>query len=163
MRKSMTDFIRGRSQARRSAWTQLRVSVRHPLRVTRAPELSEGRESEIASVSAVVFSKNRAMQLDACLRSIEAFAPYTGRIVVIYRATSREFKAGYQSLRLGARAVLVEETSDFRRDVIDAVRSGEDGYTVFHTDDDVFFRRPPAVPAFSDEFATFSLRLGRNT
>ena len=34
---------------------------------------------------------------------------------------------------------------------------------MFHTDDDVFFRAPPAAPILPDGFAAFSLRLGENT
>ena len=36
-------------------------------------------------------------------------------------------------------------------------------YTVFHTDDDVFFRKPATVPVLPPDFAAFSLRLGENT
>jgi hypothetical protein len=103
------------------------------------------------------------MQLDACLRSLEAFAPYGGRVLVIYRATTPAFADAYQSIELSTRTELVEESNDFRQDVLTAVRSDATGYVVFHTDDDIFFRRPPSIPQISEDFASFSLRLGRNT
>ena len=56
---------------------------------------------------------------------------------------------------------LVAQTDDFRRDVMDAIRD-DSRYTVFHTDDDVFFRSPPSPPRFSDNFAAFGFRLRLN-
>jgi hypothetical protein len=102
------------------------------------------------------------MQLDACLASIDRSAPYAGAIVVVYKATNHEFAEAYSSLRVGDRVSLVPQSDDFRRDVIEALPA-DDAYTVFHTDDDLFFRRPPIAPAVARGFAAFSLRLGENT
>jgi hypothetical protein len=57
---------------------------------------------------------------------------------------------------------LVAQTDDFRRDVLAALDRDTE-YTVFHTDDDVFFRKPGALPVLPRGFAAFSLRLGSNT
>ena len=102
------------------------------------------------------------MQLDACVRSIERCAPYAGAIVVIYKATNRDFGAAYDSLGVGSRVRLVPESDDFRRDVMHALDAG-DVHTVFHTDDDIVFRRPGIAPMPAPGFAAFSLRLGMNT
>lgn len=102
------------------------------------------------------------MQLDACLRSIERFAPYGGPVVVIFKASTPEFAAGYRLLQHSSRVQLVPQSDDFRVDVLKAVDPGRE-YTVFHTDDDVFFRRPPILPPMGKGFAAFSLRLGENT
>jgi hypothetical protein len=115
-----------------------------------------------ARAGCVVFSKDRAMQLDACLRSIERFAPYDGPITVIYTATTPAFAAGYGLLAPGPRVRLVAQGDDFRRDVLAAIDE-RSPLTVFHTDDDLFFRRPPLAPSVPDGFAAFSLRLGENT
>jgi hypothetical protein len=115
------------------------------------------------AVNCIVFSKDRAMQLDACLRSIQSLAPYgAGPIVVIYLATTDEFADGYRLLDLGGRVLLVEQGDDFRGAVMNAL-DPTNPYTVFHTDDDVFFRKPPTAPALPPGFAAFSLRLGENT
>lgn len=128
------------------------------------PRLPSAASSNSGSlqVNCVVFSKNRAMQLEACLRSIERFAPYSGPVIVVYKATSPEFREGYRLLVTGERVRLAPQSDDFRRDVLEAVDAGFE-YTVFHTDDDVFFRRPPAQPIMDSRFAAFSLRLGENT
>ena len=112
-------------------------------------------------VNCVVFSKDRAMQLDACLRSIEKFSGYEGTVVVIYKATTPAFAEGYRLLSPGSRVRLVLE-SDFRRDVIEAI-DPEIPYTVFQVDDDVFFRAPLTAPVVPPGAAAFSLRLGTNT
>jgi hypothetical protein len=108
----------------------------------------------------VVFSKDRAMQLDACLKSIANFAPYAGPVTVIYKATTQNFAAAYHAIETPENVELVEE-SRFEHVVRDIV--GDHAYTVFHTDDDVFFRAPPPLPAPDEHFATVSLRLGENT
>jgi hypothetical protein len=113
-------------------------------------------------ITCIIFSKDRAMQLDACLRSIERYAPYLGPILVIYHATSPKFEAGYNGLDYGPRATLIRQSEDFKRDVMDALASAGE-HTIFHTDDDVFFRDALCPPALSDRFAAFSLRLGLNT
>jgi hypothetical protein len=122
----------------------------------------EGSESTPVPVNCIVFSKDRAMQLDACLRSIESSAPYSGTITVIYVATSDGFAAGYRLLDLGERVRLVAQSDDFRSDVMAAL-DPEGQYTVFHTDDDIFFRRPATAPVLPADAAAFSLRLGENT
>jgi hypothetical protein len=113
-------------------------------------------------VNCVVFSRNRAMQLDACLSSIHRWAPYSGPIVVVYQATTTQYADGYRLLNLDGNVRLEPQANDFRRSVMDAL-DAESEYTIFHTDDDVFFRRPEAAPVLPAEFASFSLRLGENT
>jgi len=113
-------------------------------------------------VNCVIFSKDRPMQLDACLRSIDRFEPYAGPITVIYQATSSDFETGYALLMESAADVEFIEQSSFEDDVLTAT-DGELEYTVFHTDDDVFYRGPPAPPLPAEGFAAFSLRLGANT
>jgi hypothetical protein len=119
-------------------------------------------EAGVSRVNCVVFSKNRPMQLEACLRSIARYAPYDGPVVVVYKATTPEFEEGYRLLVVGEGVRLIPQSEDFRRDLLEAVDSSRE-YTVFHTDDDVFFRKPLAHPVMGDRFAAFSMRLGKNT
>ncbi len=101
------------------------------------------------------------MQLEACLRSIERHAPYTGSITVIYRATTESFRKGYAQIPRDGRARLVEQ-GQFESDVVAVLHEAGDR-VVFHTDDDLFFRTPPGTPLLLDGCASFSLRLGENT
>ena len=51
------------------------------------------------------------MQLEACLRSIRHFAPYTGSPIVIYKATSPRFDEGYELLVNSGQATFIEQSS----------------------------------------------------
>lgn len=82
----------------------------------------------------LVFSKDRAMQLDAFLRSAEMYAPYVSVTVAQHP----------EPLEPIVRAFLDEHER-----------------VVFHTDDDVWFREPPLLEITPD--TTISYRLGSNT
>ncbi len=102
------------------------------------------------------------MQLDACLASIERFASYGRDVTVIFKATTHEFADGYELLSGTTRARLVAQRRTLKEETLDAIDPAIP-CTVFHTDDDVFFRRPPGAAAPASGFVAFSLRLGRNT
>lgn len=156
LRSAMHERRRGISER----WTRLRVRS-SLFRVPAPPALAEPPATETLDVRCVVFSKDRAMQLDACLRSIDLYAPYTGPIAVIYTASTPDFEEGYRQLERSERVHLVRE-GDFEADVRDELASAGE-FVVFHTDDDLFFRRSPRAPFLPDGYAAFSLRLGRNT
>lgn len=149
----------------RSRWARLRVRAMALGRVA-APSLGAARftprDSSAPEVNCVVFSKNRAMQLDACLRSIERFAPFSGPISVLYCATTPDFARAYEQLKTGARTALIPQSDDFCRDVM-ALLDSPHTYVVFQTDDDLFFRLAPFAPLVPSTHAAFSLRLGLNT
>jgi glycosyltransferase involved in cell wall biosynthesis len=118
------------------------------------------RSVEAQSVDCVVFSRDRAMQLDAFLRSMRRHVGSLYRSVsVLYRATSSAFAAAYGELMTAYRDVAWKEESVFAEDLRALLTEGR--WTVFHTDDDVFFRslEPPGLRA--DEVC-YSLRLGLN-
>jgi hypothetical protein len=110
----------------------------------------------------IVFSKDRAMQLDACLRSIAKYARYDGPVTVICRATTPEFEEAYGILDRLDGVRLVRQGTDLQRDILEAIVP-DTPYTVFHTDDDLFFRKPSRPPGPPRDFVAFSQRLGRNT
>lgn len=114
-----------------------------------------------AALKCIVFSRDRAMQLDAFLASVERHVPYLfDEVCILYRATEARYRDAYALLaEARADARWVAESS-FRADLL-ALRGAED-QLVFHTDDDMFF---DAVPPFElrDDEACFTLRLGLNT
>jgi hypothetical protein len=97
--------------------------------------LADASERDLADdapllVNCVIFSRDRAMQLDACLRSIERLAPYDGQITVIWKATGPEFESAYRLLAAGSHAHFKAQTPDFRSDVIGAL-DAQRAYTAF--------------------------------
>jgi hypothetical protein len=115
----------------------------------------------VDGLKAIVFSRDRAMQLDAFLRSVELHVPgLFGELVVLYRATDEAFAGGYERLRAERAGVTWVAESSFRDDLL-ALR-GDERFLVFHTDDDVYFGPVGAFDVRDDEVC-FTLRLGLNT
>lgn len=109
----------------------------------------------------IVFSRDRAMQLDAFLASVERHVPALyDEVVVLYRATAERHAVAYSVLREERRAVTWIEESSFRDDLL-ALR-GRERQVAFHTDDDVFFAPVQSFELRDDEVC-FTLRLGLNT
>jgi len=104
------------------------------------------------------------MQLDAFLRSVQehASAAYT-LVCVLYTTTSDRHREAYARLAEIYRDVEWVDESSFSEDLMRLVSAeSEEPFTVFHTDDDVFFRTFPP-PELRDDELCFSLRLGVNT
>lgn len=87
----------------------------------------------------IIFSKDRAAQLDLLMRSIARFAPlfFGENLNIITKYSNDRFRDGY--FAMPARNYLVGEKPDFKQQVIEHVKT-ENEYTVFFTDDDVFIR-----------------------
>ncbi len=113
------------------------------------------------NVDCIVFSRDRPLQLEACLLSLQRYAsaPHT-TLSVLYRATDGCFRRGYEELQEARPDVTWIAEANFRDDLLAAV--GREEQTVFHTDDDVFFACVGQVP-LTDDLACFTLRLGLNT
>jgi hypothetical protein len=101
------------------------------------------------------------MQLDGFLQSVEqqALRIFTS-VAVIYKPTSHSFERAYAALESAWPDVRWIREFDFREDVVAAIGSGDT--TVFHTDDDLYFRSPGRIDLRRDEVC-FALRLGLNT
>jgi hypothetical protein len=134
----------------------------------------------------IVFSRDRALQLQATLESFVLQVPDAAmsKVVVLYRTTSARHESQYRALtqQFGGRVRFVEEVS-FRNQVIDilngsslggddaspSVNSGDSGdHCLFLVDDNIFVRpirlRDAQLALESNPDALgLSLRLGRNT
>lgn len=112
-------------------------------------------------MKAIVFSRDRAMQLDLLLTSLEKNAPGVFQPTVIWYAKRDDYQHGYE--------ICAEEHPDarfLREDGLTyQVRSLMLGpeHVTFFTDDDVLYRTTTALPAILAEWICFSLRLGTNT
>jgi hypothetical protein len=116
----------------------------------------------------LVFSKDRACQLDGLLRNVRDhfLVPYSG-ITVLYLATSAAFTTGYEALmkRDIVSGITWRPEKLFSDDVRDIVAGlGDDSLVMFLVDDTVIFR--PCVldrvlDAFTDRYLFISLRASR--
>ncbi len=96
-------------------------------------------------VDALVFSKDRAAQLDLLLRSIDKHAPRLySRVTVLYTTSALDFLDGYAVCVDEHPRVFFAQQHGFDRDVHDWLRGA--GPTVsFLVDDDVFYRDAPRI------------------
>lgn len=121
----------------------------------------------------VIYSKDRASQLDLLLRSIDKFAPGKIEAHVIYKSTNSDFQSGYNLVNNHKYDCLKEMLfeRDFREDTlrVTGLFPQENKLIGFLTDDSVFYS---PFPREIDEVYqlmidhncnSFSLRNGLNT
>jgi hypothetical protein len=125
---------------------------------------------QIMPISIVVFSKDRAMQLELFLRSFNNYVKDANRyrINVLYTYSDDKYLMGYDKLcqTMPRNVDLLKET-DFKQDVIDLI-GNSNPYTVFFVDDDFFKNSFDFFDAQMDVFdwdrriACRSLRIDRD-
>jgi hypothetical protein len=108
-------------------------------------------------MTTVVFSKDRALQLDAFLRSYRDHVTPLDDVQVLCRATSPRHRAAYEELfdEIGEWVRPCWQGESFKEDLLDMLPDA--GNVVFFVDDMVFLR-----PWTVFERAGLSLRLGTN-
>ena len=112
---------------------------------------------------AIIFSKNRPLQLEALLSSIDYNAPKFDRIVVIYKSDDY-FLSGYERLKNTWRINWHRQTG-FKADVL--ANMPDNGTTTFFVDDDIFYKKynvenPWDIISNNRNVFKYSLRLGLN-
>ena len=120
--------------------------------------------------TSIIFSKNRACQLDLLLRSIDLNVPDLDDIHVLYYATEQSFFDGYEIVRERFPWVYFAKQNDFEIDTRNLLENWVDDYVCFFVDDNIVYRPILLVDDFLDsiwnfmpDLACFTLRLGRNT
>lgn len=116
----------------------------------------------------LIFSKNRACQLDSLLRSMrDNFSGSSNKVFILYKATDKLFADGYQKLiakRILDNIEWIEETS-FKADILEVLRKlPQESYLMFLVDDNVFylpFDISQIAPFFGKRHLFISLRCSR--
>ena len=112
-------------------------------------------------INLIVFSRNRPMQLQAWLDSVELHARgFFNNVDVLYRADEL-YQPGYEMLKKRKPYVNFHEEQDFQSDLVGLFKMD---YTMMSADDDLFYRdiNKGLFRAFTPDTAAFSLRLGKN-
>lgn len=135
------------------------------LATARANDKSGKIQSPIAGV---VFSKDRAMQLDATLRSffLHCTDPEHVRLTVLYTTSQESYERQYATLRRDYPTVEFRKERSFKADLLDVL--SQSPYVLFLVDDNIFVRDFALGHASSslgndERVLGVSLRLGRNT
>jgi hypothetical protein len=119
-------------------------------------------------LNVIIFSKDRAMQLDLLLKSILLnFNVEDYKLNILYKASNDEYNRGYNMIRDLYPQFSYKREENFKSDLMSLFNDSE--YTVFLTDDDIIYQ---SFKLNKDELHNifmltdamcFSLRLGLNT
>jgi len=123
-------------------------------------------------INAIIFSKDRAMQLRLLLESIQLNAPNIFNLNILYKTSTEEHKRGYDKLKFECENLsnnnlisFFYEKNEFKKQTIELLNSNYD-YSCFFTDDDIIYKKineEQITNCFSDiDLFCFSLRLGLN-
>ena len=120
------------------------------------------------SVSCVVFSKNRPLQLDAALASLDLSVSDLGQaqVTVLYAASTPFLAAQYRIVGIDHPNVELRREGDFKSDLIELVAGST--FVLFVVDDTLFVGESSLATGMSilqndRSCLGFSYRLGRNT
>ncbi|MEA3332401.1 MAG: glycosyltransferase, partial [Pseudomonadota bacterium] len=126
------------------------------------------KHSKASTITGIIFSKDRALQLDAGLRSFFRHCQDhdTISIKIIYTCSSNFFADQYQELSREHQKCDFVKEEDFKTDLIAAIKGAE--HTLFLVDDNIFtqnftIQETTQQLINNSEVLAFSLRLGRNT
>jgi hypothetical protein len=119
-------------------------------------------------LNVIIFSKDRAMQLDLLLQSILLnFNVEDYTLNILYKASNDEYNRGYNTIRDLYPQFRYKKEESFKQDLLSLFNDSK--YTVFLTDDDIIYQ---SFKLNNDELHNifmltnancFSLRLGLNT
>jgi len=113
-------------------------------------------------MNAIIFSKNRPLQLDCLLRSLKKHCDLFSTVTVLY--SPERFKEEYQMLTAKYWDISFVQENDFNYDFIRLIKYKSDRHVCLLVDDDIFFKDVDVfdISMAMDEVDIFSLRLGDN-
>lgn len=86
-------------------------------------------------ISSIIFTKNRPMQLDLLLRSIQDNFKELDDIYILYKSTDDKFEEGYRKLISKYPAKWIKETN-FKQDTINILKLISNYYCIIFADDE---------------------------
>lgn len=118
-------------------------------------------------IAVLIFSLDRACQLDLLLRSLTRYAStLLSPVKVLWRASTPFYESGYEIAAQEHPNVIFQKQEDFQEDVTRWLERCQSHLCAFLTDDSLFYGPVGTLPVtvMEDPFVlTFSLRLGTNT
>lgn len=118
-------------------------------------------------ITLIIFSKNRPLQLDLCIKSIKQNFKLCNKIIVIYKA-DEEYESSYQTLKQDYQDIDFWNQINFLTDINCAISCSENEYISFFTDDCFCYKNIELIDIDlneimqREEITCFSLRLGLN-
>lgn len=116
-------------------------------------------------ITAIVYSKDRPLQLDLCLNSIAKNFDQASDVVVIYKSSDL-YVDPYKVLREEHNNVnFVEQGESIFKDTLGTILSTDNRFVCFFTDDNIVYQKVPRVREdilLEERVECFSLRMGTN-
>lgn len=118
------------------------------------------------AVDALIFSKDRACQLDLLLSSMNEMVSGADDVTVIYKSSDAEFQAGYEICKANHTNVKFVEETEFRKNVFDWFLDNSRSESVMMLVDDIVFKEKvdyaiiSQILAQNKQFLCYSPRLG---
>lgn len=118
-------------------------------------------------MKAIIFSKDRAIQLHLLLESLEVNANYF-ELEIIYLATNDEYQKAYDLLISRFTKAKFIKQSEFNKDVLNCFKSYTGKFITFFVDDCIIYRPFDLKTALDilqndEDVFSFALRMGKNT
>jgi hypothetical protein len=119
-------------------------------------------------ITSIVFSKDRPLQLDLCLKSIQKNFKDSSSTVVLYRYSPEYIEALAVLISEHPNVTFLEQSESIYQDLLNIAQSSENMYVCMLTDDDIVYRSVDIdAAAYQGIFAApevvcISLRLGQN-
>ena len=117
-------------------------------------------------ITAIVYSKDRPLQLDLCLNSIAKNFDQVSDVVVIYKSGDN-YVGSYETLKSEHNHVeFFQQRESIFKDTLDTISSTNNQFVCFFTDDDIVYHEVPQIREdvlLEDKIECFSLRMGGNT
>lgn len=96
-------------------------------------------------ITAIVYSKDRPLQLDLCLNSIAKNFDQASSVIVIYKATDI-YEESYRTLQSEHPDVIfILQGGSIFKDTLDVISSTENDFVCFFTDDDIVYQKVPNI------------------
>jgi glycosyltransferase involved in cell wall biosynthesis len=116
-----------------------------------------------ASIDCVIFSRDRAAQLDTLLESIYEYVPELhNRIHVLYSTTTERYHKGYDKVQTKYKCAMFHKQGTFLESYREIVNTFSKKYCLMMVDDGLFIRNP-GIPMlldqYTDDVCTASLRM----
>lgn len=115
-------------------------------------------------ICGIIFSKDRAMQLEALFSSIrDNAAGFFNELYVVYKATDRKYRYSYEVIKEDYPEVNFIKEVDFQLNIESCLET-RCRFTMFLTDDDIIFRpiNRQCLTMLDSRVICFSFRLGVN-
>ena len=116
-------------------------------------------------ITAILYSKDRPLQLDLCLQSISKNFDQASEIVVVYKLSDLYIDP-YKALeKEHGNVTFIEQSESIFKDTLNTISSAKNNYVCFFTDDDIVYQETPRIREdilSENQMECFSLRMGLN-